>query len=206
MVVMRRGWRWMLNGVTAVSVVLALAVAGLWVGSYWRALFVAATNDATLKIRGVHVCQGRVLFSSFKIRGTSPATFNSWYAEYPKFRGLIYKLDAIQPQSLSCKHNFLGFGWAFSEKLRIAEVKAYFVIPFWFFQFLIVALPAIRLFGFLRRNRPVPGHCLTCGYDLRATPDRCPECGTVTAKDVGSALADGIVGKRAAHHPHDSAR
>jgi hypothetical protein len=52
------------------------------------------------------------------------------------------------------------------------------VIPYWLPTTLFALAPTAWLIGRTRRRRRQrAGLCPNCGYDLRATPDRCPECG-----------------------------
>jgi hypothetical protein len=58
--------------------------------------------------------------------------------------------------------------------------------PYWLLIFELLIAPSLWTFRWRRRhlanNRITQNLCLHCGYDLRATPSRCPECGNVPQK------------------------
>ena len=53
--------------------------------------------------------------------------------------------------------------------------------PWWTVVALLALLPAGRLYWRRVERRRGIGRCPSCGYDLRATPERCPECGWAPA-------------------------
>jgi hypothetical protein len=151
--------RRLLNLVTVLSLLLCVAVCALWVRSYWRN-DVAAYEPSPREFWSASSRPSVVHLGHMHIKGR----------------------EADDVAGSNPGWQFLGFAWASGShggRYGVRHLQV-LVVPYWSLALATALMPVGRLYARFRSRRGLgPGHCRNCGYDLRATPDRCPECGTI---------------------------
>jgi hypothetical protein len=167
--------RRLLNLLTILSLLLCVGVGVLW--------FRSARRVDTLKVDLGEHCAG---FTS--AGGDVSFFFNSRRPNVPwwETRPITSSPYGGIGMAATLQHYALGFG--FQHVVRGKEVYRNVACPHWLLLLALLAPPVLRLRRTLRvRKLRRSGGCQMCGYDLCATPDRCPECGHVNAAAATSA-------------------
>ncbi len=170
-----------------VSFVLCLAVLGLWVRSYWRMDQYNRLRRTGQQIAYDDVCSacgdiliGRLWIDDEIVRGADirPGFSSTPLMATTSLVGWVETLRAVAPANAPpWSFRFAGFD-AYVERGK-RGTDWMIVIPLWFPAAVTAILPLLFLHRLRKaRRRRAQGLCRRCGYDLRASTERCPECGT----------------------------
>ena len=163
---------------SVLSLMLCLAMLALWMISYWEDFSIGYTSNDVQRLRrtavGLEAGGGQILFSWLSADYTATPRATKVARRGMPRAGFYHGAEE------HTKSSFLG-GWGAHFRIggkmnAIDTAKAFVVIPYWLPFTLLAVLPFVR-WRSRRRARKAPGHCASCGYDLRASKDRCPECG-----------------------------
>jgi hypothetical protein len=179
-----RPLRW-IGGFTGLSVLLFIATAVLWARSRWMIDEVSVSTAPKVRCEVASIDGALRVMRIESVDEPTPATFTSVKRDPACDRD--WNLSAIQQIGTirATETGRAGFkaqtGGIWSDQFSVQAYRAYSA-PLWAFCVLFSLFPAIRLTLWLRRRRRVGENgCPNCGYDLRATPQRCPECGKAVA-------------------------
>jgi hypothetical protein len=203
---MRRLAYILLNATTLASLILALAVAVFWVRSeiiiqdelLWNIRTPAERRTSALSVRSrlgqvrwgwsERVFASRAYFDDEdpakpEYRSTPP----NGIPRYPGLHFFVRRFPRPPTPALDTFWQRRGFwferyGPAPVSPGALASTLAWTLVsvPHWLLLLAFAALPAVRVTRHVRAaRREKSGLCASCGYDLRATPGRCPECGTI---------------------------
>lgn len=216
---------------SALSLLLCMGTAALWVRSHWAGdsvgWYSADPRSLQCVCRELNVGNGLVRFDWSRDRLETPEAYHLTVAErqytldsaspvvYVRFQPVAYTLPRnsilarlgfwfqSSHQHLA-EEDYFAWEWVRSSdgphRRPVRQVGAWWgdsstvCFPIWPVTVILflAALPWLRRLRLrLRRLRHRPGCCVNCGYDLRATPDRCPECGHVSAEPAPGGLMAG---------------
>lgn len=145
---------------SALSLLLCVAVCAVWVRSHLREDLWSWTVDQPGK------------------SGASPGTLHMLHVGRGSWRHASISYAAGFPGTTDARGR-LPFV-EMLDRISIGNSRSSGPQPLWVVAALAGAPAFIILGARLRRrlHKPPPGHCHRCGYDLRTSPEQCPECGT----------------------------
>ena len=148
------------------SLLLCAVILAVWARSYWLH---DSWNWSTPS--------GRAGFDSYRgqFSGGQVVVTPDVMRRVP--RGHIFTTSPADPAITGmpeASRSFAGFAVMYAKTPGMQAWDAR--VPYWFLA-LIAAMPSATHLYRRRRSRRRAGLCAGCGYDLRATPTRCPECG-----------------------------
>jgi len=170
----------MFTALSVLSFLICLATVAMCVRSYW--VIDHCIYQPTRDSYDAYFERGSICIRWMYLNGwtTSHWRFNS---QPPQPRAY---LKVTYPPPESTERRFGGFWYEYGSIIngpwktgRLPYCAL--ILPCWGIALTSVVLPvSVSVIAFRARRRQRQGFCPSCGYDLRATPDRCPECGTVT--------------------------
>jgi hypothetical protein len=162
---------------SALSLLLCAAACVFWARRHWWYSATYSTHAAATSRRsyGAAACDGRLrLFKFVGISGRKPGFAADQYPYVSNDKAFL---------TATRKWSFAGFRWYADSIPSVGGSRltiACFETPFWCIAPIDLIAPATLPMRWSRRAhaKNIGAICLRCGYDLRASNDRCPECGT----------------------------
>lgn len=189
----------LLTILSALSLLLAICVIGPWVHGYWlgdiraaRISFTSCPQPDLYRVRtfGALWAGGQLgcgmSSSDFDLSRGGERGWDDGFRASLRRGGLdwgYWGLAAIAPIASASTFGFGAEHLSTTQPSRQDESWMY-AVPVWFPLLLCLALPSCWLARQCRlRSRRLRHCCLQCGYDLRASKERCPECGAPIPAD-----------------------
>lgn len=196
--------RRLFTAVSALSLLLCAAIVAVWVLSYFRSIGIRYVRDFSSRDGLVQIrCSLLALRGGFCLdfthhHATTPESVadlledHVWHAPLEVWSNPVMEPDAANNEYLP-RRSYLfmptspsPLGFQFNSRRGLYQGNYYWdgaaAIPFWFPVVVCSGLPLLWTWRRRRtRIRVRQGRCRFCGYDLRATSDRCPECGRSVA-------------------------
>jgi hypothetical protein len=163
--------RRLLNLLTLVSLLLCVAVVVLWVRSYWAQDFFFIESGR--QQIGLSSLWGGLRVEWYPLNQPPPVRWR-----FGRWRIPIHGHILVEKgQTVRALGDF-----AVQRAEPWPDVAAGVRFPHWAALSAAALIPAMRGRRWnVRRRRQRRGLCPGCGYDLRATHDPCPECGSAVA-------------------------